>query len=154
MARRRRAAGPSPKSFANKNIEFRENKNIGNLLQKDEKILAPLEDKVKAAAEIARGLAPVMTGAYRDSIQADQVLDGDKLVNRLIATDFKAHWVEFGTSRMPAQAVLRRAMEAAGLAIRDKSVRGGIRKVSSMKGLNRIGNTARGGSVRGARGRK
>lgn len=132
-----------------KNIEFRENKNIGNLLQKDEKILAPIQEKVEDAAEIARGLAPVVTGAYRDSIAADQVLDGDKLISRLFATDFKAHWIEFGTSRMPAMAILRQAMEAAGLAIRDQSVRGGVRRPTSMNALSKIGTSGKTNHSRG-----
>jgi O-succinylbenzoate synthase len=53
------------------------------------------------AAAHARSIAPVVSGDYRDSIEAE----GPDLV----ATDFKAHWIEFGTVRTRAQAVLRTA---------------------------------------------
>ncbi len=68
----------------------------------------------KASADEAQAVAPVKTGAYAASIGVTN--DGDGV--RLVATDWKANWIEFGTgapSPTPAFAPLRRGCEAAGL---------------------------------------
>ncbi len=51
-------------------------------------------------ASMARALAPVDEGDLRDSIQ---VVDGDhELQVRVVATDYKAGWVEHGVAHRPA----------------------------------------------------
>lgn len=96
-------------------IHFYENRHLVQNLEGSKWVVAPLKEKVEEAEEIARGYAPVATGAYRDGIKADQVWAEGKWISRLNAYDFKSAWIEFGTSRMPAFAILRNAMEAAGL---------------------------------------
>lgn len=66
-----------------------------------------VRSKAEEAAGIARDLAPVATGAYRDSIQVEQ--EGSDAL--LVATDFKAHWIEWGTIRTRAFATLRSAAQ-------------------------------------------
>lgn len=94
---------------------FREDLHITQNLNKHRMIGKPLKEKVEEAAQIAREIAPVKTGAYRDGILTDQVLTDGKWITRLVGSDFKSGWIEFGTKRMPAFATLRTAMEAAGL---------------------------------------
>ena len=64
-------------------------------------------------AALAKAIAPVDTGRYRDGIKAEKTFLGA----RVIATDNKSTWVEFGipSRQHPAQFVLRRAAEAVGL---------------------------------------
>lgn len=63
----------------------------------------------------AQGLAPWMTGDYHDSIQTQ--VDGNEV--HVIATDWKALFIEFGTSTQPARAPLRRGAEAAGYTVEE-----------------------------------
>jgi hypothetical protein len=75
-----------------------------------------VEKLAEAAAEavpLAKSYAPVRSGAYRDSIKA--VVAGKFAY--LVATDFKAHWIEFGSVHNPAHAPLRRGAQAAGLRV-------------------------------------
>lgn len=70
----------------------------------------------EAAAPLARNAAPKLSGDLEDSIVAVAgVVDG-QATGRLVAKDFKAHWLEFGTRRSDsggrAQPFLRPAMEA------------------------------------------
>ena len=102
-------------------VIFREDIHITQNLEKSEYHLRPIKEKVEEAAEIAKEIAPVRTGAYRDGIRTDQVLIDGKWISRLIGSDFKSGWIEFGTERMPAFATLRTAMEAAGLHVTDGS---------------------------------
>lgn len=106
--------------FASRNhkrltVSFKENRDLVQNLEKSRMVGKPIKDKVEEAADIAIAIAPVKTGAYRDGIKADQVFSGNRLISRLNAYDFKSHWIEFGTSRMPAFATLRRAIEAVNL---------------------------------------
>jgi hypothetical protein len=64
-----------------------------------------------SAASTARGLAPVDTGAYRDSIGSESGLEGGERMANVYADAEHAQYVEFGTSRVPPFAVLRRAAE-------------------------------------------
>lgn len=54
------------------------------------------------AATIARANAPAETGAYRDGIGVDE--EGN-----LVATDWKSHWIEWGSQHNQAFATLRNA---------------------------------------------
>ncbi len=70
-----------------------------------------------AAAPIAQDLAAQLTGNLADGILAEAaVLDG-VATGRVVSTDFKGSWLEFGTRRADsggrAQPYLRPAMEAA-----------------------------------------
>lgn len=81
-------------------------------------MVAQLALHARDAADTARMEAPVDTGAYRDSISSEAGVEGVSAYGRVIAADFKANWIEFGTIRHPARAVLRRAVESVGLKVR------------------------------------
>lgn len=58
---------------------------------------------------------PFSTGAYLESIE---VQDGDVPGSkRVIATDWKSNWVEFGTEHSPAFAPLRRGADSVGVVL-------------------------------------
>ena len=63
--------------------------------------------------DLAKAMAPVDTGQYRDGIQAQKTALGA----RVIATDQKSAWIEFGipSRNHEAQFILRRAADAVGL---------------------------------------
>jgi len=69
----------------------------------------------EAIAERARELAPVDSGQYRDGIVVNK--PNEKGVARVLATDQKSAWVEFGNrdGSQPAQFVMRSAVESLGL---------------------------------------
>lgn len=85
-----------------------------------------LQDSLGSAAnkiaDTAKSIAPVRTGAYRDSIEGIDGLEKSEVLGRVIAKDFKAHWIEFGTTDTPTFAVLRKAAELNGYQVRDKRV--------------------------------
>lgn len=57
-----------------------------------------LEQLAAATTAVARGAAPRRTGAYAESIFGVVGARGDGVhVGRVLATDFKAHWIEAGT---------------------------------------------------------
>ncbi len=66
-------------------------------------------EAAELVADAARGIAPVLTGAYRDSITASVVSHGRA---RVTAADPKAYWIEYGNrgGRQAPQFVLRRAL--------------------------------------------
>jgi len=70
-----------------------------------------LHEKAEEAARNAKAVAPVLTGAYRDSIQATE--EGGEVF--VVAKDWKANFIEFGTVNNPPKAPLRRGVQAAGL---------------------------------------
>lgn len=78
-------------------------------------MIEAMEAKAKTAVGPAQDIAPVKSGKYRDSIKTGRGVYRGRAVGRLIASDFKSGWIEFGTSKWPAHAVLRRACDAAGL---------------------------------------
>ena len=69
-------------------------------------------------AALARAIAPVSTGRYRDGIVAQKTIGGA----RVLASDQKSTWIEFGipSRNHEAHFVLRRAAEAVGLKFRRK----------------------------------
>ena len=69
-------------------------------------------------AALARAIAPVNTGQYRDGIVAQKTIGGA----RVLASDQKSTWIEFGipSRNHEAHFVLRRAAEAVGLKFRRK----------------------------------
>lgn len=62
-------------------------------------------------ATVARTIAPVLTGAYRDSISASVGIEGGHALAHVSAGTDHAQYVEFGTSDTPTFAPLRRAAE-------------------------------------------
>lgn len=75
-----------------------------------------LQDLADRTAARARQDAPRRSGNYRDSIKG--IVGPDETgvhVGRVLATDFKAHWIEAGTGQplpTPAFHTLARAAEA------------------------------------------
>ena len=79
-----------------------------------------VEAAAKQGAEYARSIAPVgdrehrvgntvdEPGDYQRSIEGTAVFEDGAWKGRVIARDYKAHWIEYGTEKMPKQAVLRR----------------------------------------------
>jgi hypothetical protein len=83
-----------------------------------------LRRRGEAAAEQARVTAPYQSGNYRDSIGVDIIVEDGTAVARLLASDFKASWIEFGTVKWPAHRTLRNAVEASGLKLKEEYKRG------------------------------
>lgn len=71
-----------------------------------------LDSAADATADAVRGVAPVRYGDYKASIVHDVVRDRGGFVGRVGSTDFKWHWIEFGTSDTPTFAPLRRGLDA------------------------------------------
>ena len=75
--------------------------------------LLPLAEQ---AAAVAKGLAPVRLGHYRDSIEGVAgARDDGIVVGRVLSDDFKANWIEKGTGvPLPTKGlhVLRPAAES------------------------------------------
>lgn len=72
----------------------------------------PLEDIAQGIASKAQAIAPVDTGAYRDSISAVSGEDDDgKSVARVLSDSPYGAFLEFGTVSTPVFATLRRASE-------------------------------------------
>jgi hypothetical protein len=86
-----------------------------------EMVLA-MKSRAEAGIEESRAIAPVVTGEYRDGLVAEAGIEGTPPTakGRMNAKKFTSGWIEFGTSRMAAQAVLRRGAEAAGLKLSGK----------------------------------
>lgn len=88
-------------------------------LEKDLHTFKPVTESTEKAANViaaaARELAPVDTGAYRDSITVDKPSQKNG-VARVVATDQKSSWIEFGNhhTNQPPQYVLRTAVEMTG----------------------------------------
>ncbi len=92
-------------------VTFIPNPLVGAELAETAEMEAALLSSAEMAAEAAQALAPVLTGAYRDSIHAEAE-EGEA---RLVADVPYAVYVEFGTVDTPAFSPLRRGAEAAGL---------------------------------------
>jgi hypothetical protein len=76
-----------------------------------------LGSRAAEVAEQARQLAgreAYQSGDYQRSIQSASGIEPGGAVGRVNAGDDKAGWIEFGTKRQPARAILRRAAEAVG----------------------------------------
>ena len=73
-----------------------------------------LKENADAVAERAQETAPVLTGAYRESIRAES----ESGRAGVVAEDFKAAWIEFGTYKLSGFHTLSRAAEALGLKFR------------------------------------
>lgn len=95
--------------------KFVYNPTAEELLKHTAEMAAHLKYAAEKGADAAKAVAPVRTGDYRDSIEADSSASEGKA--RVLATDFKAQWIEFGTIHTPTFAPLRRGAESAGLKV-------------------------------------
>ena len=75
-----------------------------------------LEEKLESVQARATELAPDDPATGEPDLKSDweRTLEAGPrgMVGRLRNKNFKAHWHEFGTSRLPASGFLRRALEA------------------------------------------
>lgn len=78
-----------------------------------------LNGRLDDAVGAAKAAAPVKTGAYKAGIEAEVVETPDGPVGRINGTDFKSHWVEWGTVAQAPKAPLRKGARAAGLRFED-----------------------------------
>ncbi|MBF6060511.1 HK97 gp10 family phage protein [Nocardia terpenica] len=92
---------------------------FADFLKNSSIIHARLEEAGKEAVEYWKSIAPVNTdpgephilksgwvdnpGDYRDSIRYEIVRNPTRMKVRVMATDYKAHWLEFGTVKMEAR---------------------------------------------------
>lgn len=93
---------------------FRMNPTFLPRLAASPEVGAMLLDGARAVAERAKDVAPVASGAYRDSIHAELVVENGIVKARVVADDptGAAGLIEFGTVDTPAFAPLRRGLEA------------------------------------------
>lgn len=94
-------------------VVFTPNPDLEKELHSFPAVVSSTDEVAQAIAERARELAPVVTGRYRDGIQVDKA--NSKGVARVVATDQKSSWVEFGTLQQDGQFVMRNAVESLGL---------------------------------------
>lgn len=74
-------------------------------------LLAGAEQVAEAAADIARREA-IDSGEYASSITATTTGTADgKLAGEVRVSDWKGHWIEYGTATRPATATIRRALQ-------------------------------------------
>lgn len=86
--------------------------NLDDAIRKLPELKAASKDAADEIARIARDTAPVDQGDYKSGIVTQETKNG----YRVLASDQKSAWVEFGvpSHHQPPQFVLRRAVEAAG----------------------------------------
>lgn len=102
-------------------ISGMDDKELIAVLIKQPEIVAAKRQLAQEAVTYAKSIAPVADeahttkggyvdkpGSYRDSIHVEVAATGGVMV---VASDFKAHWIEYGTETMPEQAVMRRTEE-------------------------------------------
>ncbi|NMW65984.1 HK97 gp10 family phage protein [Mobiluncus mulieris] len=67
---------------------------------KSEEVAALAESVANQAAAIARATAPVVTGAYRDSIHVEKYYGRKRAVAKVVADDEKSWWIESKTGNL------------------------------------------------------
>jgi len=81
-------------------------------------VIAELDRTAKEIQKVARSFAPVRTGRYGAGIKVRKRPDENGLpVRRVVATDFKSHWIEYGTGEpgpTKASAPMEKAANAFG----------------------------------------
>lgn len=90
---------------------YRPNPDFDAAFAHSEEARAYAERKAAEGRDFAQSIAPVASGEYRDSIEADVVETPDGWVGRVIAGAAHSVFVEFGTEDTPIFAPLRRAGE-------------------------------------------
>lgn len=83
-------------------------KGIGLLMRQDS-MRAHLERQAKAVEDMAKDIAPVKTGEYRDSIESGTFADGDRFTGYVAAT------VDYALAVEAKDRVLTRAIDAADI---------------------------------------
>lgn len=80
-----------------------------------------LKAKAEEALKYAQSIAPVgdpttdpHSGAYRDSLAVELHHSPTRVSARIVATDQKAHWIEFGAAHTTKQRVLGRSLDRIG----------------------------------------
>ena len=84
-----------------------------------EEARAACEAKAEEVVEVAREIAPIEEGDYRDGLRVTSIDEGVWAS----AFDYKSHWIEIGTGEpvpTPAYAPLRNGCDAAGLELSDE----------------------------------
>ena len=80
-----------------------------------------MEQIARAGAAAAQRLAPVLSGDYRDGIDAVVESVGGAWVAAVVGRDFKTLWIERGARSpdytTPAQHVIRRGVETTGVKV-------------------------------------
>lgn len=98
---------------------------IGYYLKNDPELRAALAATVAQGVAYARSIAPVghageggayrksgrAPGEYREGIVGQVVVGKSRMVGRILATDFKSWWIEYGSAHMPKYRVLGRTMD-------------------------------------------
>lgn len=101
------------------NVRFKADPLAERKLESWPGLIPEIDKRVKAAEAVAIATAPIETGKYKESISSETGYDERaKVIGRLKSDDWKAHWIEFGTSSTPAYATLRRALDAIGLRVK------------------------------------
>lgn len=70
---------------------------LQKLIDDDPRVIAAKRQLAQQAADYWQSISPVDEGDYRDSIKVHQ--DGTDVW--ITASDFKAHWIEYGTVDTP-----------------------------------------------------
>ena len=83
---------------------------IAEYFEESAEVLQYKMELANQAVEYARSIAPVDTGAYRDSIKVQR--RGDRV--RVVWKDYKSHWIEYGTEDTPPFAVRAKTIEHFG----------------------------------------
>jgi hypothetical protein len=94
---------------------FRYNRAIEGAVRRHPKVRDRLQATVNDLVPVAKGNAPTLTGDYVDSIDGIVYMAADGLRGRLLARDWKAGLIEFGTVDTPAFHPLQMAAQASGL---------------------------------------
>jgi hypothetical protein len=100
---------------------------IGEYLRTSGQLRAALAAVVAQGVAYARSIAPVGRGAgeggaylprtgrrpgdYRNGIVGEVAVTRTRMVGRVLATDFKAGWIEYGSEHMPKYRVLGRTTD-------------------------------------------
>ena len=101
-------------------VHFHKNPLLEKELLAGDEMVEVLRVKARRGAILAKAIAPVETGDYQRGIIADAGLDErGEAKGRIIAKDWKSGFIEFGTIKTPARAILRRAAETLGLRYED-----------------------------------
>jgi hypothetical protein len=87
------------------------------LLARTPEMQAFMKLKADAAVEVAKQLAPVESGDYKDGIQSHEGVYEGKAAASIAGHDYKTLWIELGTSEHAAEAILRRSVESVGVRI-------------------------------------
>lgn len=81
---------------------------VGEYLNGDHGVAEMLDERIQRVLNDAQGRAPVLTGAYRDSLQVETVHNPTRMVKRVSSN------VDYAMIVEARKGVLARALDAAG----------------------------------------